>query len=164
MWQLFAAAVAASTGLLAGKHIFFKPTAVPDHNSEPPHPDPNNPSSASPFQSQPPPWEINDFEEQREGTIFRFSSEAASGQGRSGTQFLMRMKTGSTGSKKKKGVDAEAERSNGVEQRRTARRGVGVCLKRRKTGKNVAAAKCGSSSSKGYILQAGSAQPCTNSY
>ncbi|KAM0991060.1 hypothetical protein ACFX13_009618 [Malus domestica] len=83
------------------------------------------------------------------------------------------MKTGSIRSKKKKGVDAEVERSNGVEQRRTARRGVGVCLKRRKTGKNVDAAKCGSSCSKGklivqvsvgYILQVGCPQPCTNSY
>ncbi|KAM1648182.1 hypothetical protein FF1_009485 [Malus domestica] len=35
MWQLFPAAVAASTGLLAEKHIFFEPTAVPDHNAEP---------------------------------------------------------------------------------------------------------------------------------
>ncbi|KAM0991061.1 hypothetical protein ACFX13_009619 [Malus domestica] len=69
MWQLFAAAVASSTGLLAKKHIFFEPTAVPDHNAERPRPDPNNPSAASPFQSQPPLWEINDFEEQREGTI-----------------------------------------------------------------------------------------------
>lgn len=153
MWQLFAAAVAASTGLLAGKHIFFKPTAdtdpPADHNEDTACPGPYNFSVASAFQSQPPPWETSDFEEQREGTIFRFSSEAASGRGGSGTRFRLRKRTGSI---KKKGVAAEAERSNGTEQRRTARRGVGVCLKRRKTGKNVAATKCGSSSSKDSTL------------
>ncbi|XP_016647497.1 PREDICTED: protein POLAR LOCALIZATION DURING ASYMMETRIC DIVISION AND REDISTRIBUTION [Prunus mume] len=171
MWQaVFAAAVAASTGLLAKNHIFnfkpatdtFDPTAhhnaanpifnfnpapvssdpTADHNAEP-HPNTNpNLSIASAFQSELPPWEISDCEEQPEGTIFRFSSE---GRGESGTRFRLRK---GTRSKKKKGVGVEAERSNGAEQRRTARK-VGVCLKKRKTGKSVAAAnaKCGSSSS-----------------
>ncbi|BFG36017.1 hypothetical protein CerSpe_222910 [Prunus speciosa] len=147
MWQaVLAAAVAASTGLLAKNHIFnFKPATdssdpTADHNAEH-HPNPNpNLSIASAFQSELPPWEISDCEEQPEGTIFRFSSE---GRGESGTRFRLR-KGGR--SKKKKGVGIEAERSNGAEQRRTARK-VGVCLKKRKTGKNVAAAKCGSSSS-----------------
>lgn len=147
MWQaVFAAAVAASTGLLAKNHIFnFKPATdssdpTADHNAEP-HPNTNtNLSIASAFQSELPPWEISDCEEQPEGTIFRFSSK---GRGESGTRFRLRK---GTRSKKKKGVGVEAERSNGAEQRRTARK-VGVCLKKRKTGKSVAAAKCGSSSS-----------------
>ncbi|ONI03122.1 hypothetical protein PRUPE_6G240300 [Prunus persica] len=146
MWQaVFAAAVAASTGLLAKNHIFnFKPATdsdpTTDHNAEP-HPNPNpNLSIASAFQSELPPWEISDCEEQPEGTIFRFSSE---GRGESGTRFRLRR---GARSKKKKGVGVEDERSNGAEQRRTARK-VGVCLKKRKTGKSVAAAKCGSSSS-----------------
>lgn len=148
MWQaVFAAAVAASTGLLAKNHIFnFKPATdsdpTTDHNAEP-HPNPNpNLSIASAFQSELPPWEISDCEEQPEGTIFRFSSE---GRGESGTRFRLRR---GARSKKKKGVGVEDERSNGAEQRRTARK-VGVCLKKRKTGKSVAAAKCGSSSSAG---------------
>ncbi|CAN6576518.1 unnamed protein product [Malus baccata var. baccata] len=120
MWQLFAAAVAASTGLLAEKHIFFEPPPFPITMRSLPVQTPTTPPPGGRLLGLP-----------QADPVFRFSSEAASGRGRR--------------------VDAEVERSNGVEQRRTARRGVGVCLKKRKTGKNVDAAKCGSSCSKAEI-------------
>ncbi|CAN6556790.1 unnamed protein product [Malus baccata var. baccata] len=47
-----------------------------DHNAKPPGPVPNNPSVALAFLSHLLQWEISGFKEQREGTIFRFSSEA----------------------------------------------------------------------------------------
>ncbi|KAM1274662.1 hypothetical protein ACFX2I_024508 [Malus domestica] len=91
------------------------------------------------------PWEISDFEEQREETIFRFSSKAASGRVESGNRFPLKKRTGS---KEKKCVDAEAEKD---EERWRANHSCFISLvheMRRKTGKNVATAQRGWSSSK----------------
>ena len=126
MWPaLLAAAVAASTGLLAKKHL-FKP--APEITVS----DPRNDavSSAKPPQL---PWE-SDCEDQVKEGIFRFASDGSAGG--SGKKKKTRLRL-----RKKK----DAERSEGAAEQKKSGRRVGVCLKKRKTGKN-GGAKCGSSS------------------
>lgn len=128
MWPaLFAAAVAASTGLLAKKHL-FKP--APEITVS----DPRNDavSSAKPPQL---PWE-SDCEDQVKEGIFRFASDGSAG----GSGKKKKKKTRLRLRKKK-----AAERSEGAAEQKKSGRRVGVCLKKRKTGKN-GGAKCGSSS------------------
>lgn len=121
MWPaLLAAAVAASTGLLAKKHLFKPAAEITDS-------DPRNDavSSAKPPQL---PWE-SDCEDQVKEGIFRFASDGSAG---------------GSGKKKKKKTRLRLRKKKAAEQNKSGRR-VGVCLKKRKTGKN-GGPKCGSSS------------------
>ncbi|XP_062003518.1 protein POLAR-like 1 isoform X1 [Rosa rugosa] len=128
MWPaLFAAAVAASTGLLAKNHL-FKPAAEitdsdPQNDAVSDDATPQR-SVASVSRSPMLPWE-SDCEDQVKEGIFRFSSDGGSGKKKKKkTRFCL----------KKKDVVEEQKKKSG--------RRVGVCLKKRKT----VASKCGSSS------------------
>ncbi|PON69248.1 POLAR LOCALIZATION DURING ASYMMETRIC DIVISION AND protein [Parasponia andersonii] len=158
MWQaLLAAAVAGSTGIVA-KHLFnFKPTPKPsdyDHTDQGlaqsnNHDQDDGEAQGAHFRSSSPSGSGSDrpglahasvFEEQ--DGVFRFSSTDSPGGDVTGVR---------TGSKKKKkrgvlgGRKLKKERSGGGLEESSVRR-FGVCLKRRKTGKNVAG-KPGSCSS-----------------
>lgn len=136
MWQtLVAAAVAGTTGIVA-KH-FFKPGADPDHAQKPYDGDDfgvqatdrdEEPRflSASALGSELdlPLARVSEEEDE----IFRFSSK---GPSRPGSRNLSRRKAALS-----KGM--RAERSAGLEKRSGVRRFGGICLKRRKTCKNVA--------------------------
>ncbi|KAF3442714.1 hypothetical protein FNV43_RR16631 [Rhamnella rubrinervis] len=144
MWQaLLAAAVAGSTGLVA-KHL-FKPSAEPTSTTSVPGKtqklndgdhceDQDDGVFDGPFDSQMVPYEGVGANE--EG-IFRFSSSGTHG-GSSGYRVRSRKvskKAAVSGRGLKKGVGNEG--STGVEQRKNGRR-FGACLKKRRTGKNVA--------------------------
>ncbi|XP_024186840.1 protein POLAR-like 1 isoform X2 [Rosa chinensis] len=128
MWPaLLAAAVAASTGLLAKNHL-FKPAAEitdsdPQNDAVSDDATPQR-SVASVSRSPMLPWE-SDCEDQMKEGIFRFSSDGGSGK------------------KKKKKTRFRLKKKDVVEeQKKKSGRRAGVCLKKRKT----VASKCGSSS------------------
>ncbi|XP_004306237.1 PREDICTED: uncharacterized protein LOC101307916 [Fragaria vesca subsp. vesca] len=127
MWPaLFAAAVAASTGLLAKNHLSKRASVITDSD---PQNDAvvENATPRSPVGSvSRPPWD-SDCEDQVKEGIFRFSSDCGSGEKKKKTKLRL---------KKKKNVAEEQQ------QKKKSGRRVGVCLKRRKT----VPSKCGSSS------------------
>lgn len=127
MWPaLFAAAVAASTGLLAKNHLSKRASVITDSD---PQNDAvvENATPRSPVGSvSRPPWD-SDCEDQVKEGIFRFSSDGGSGEKKKKTKLRL---------KKKKNVAEEQQ------QKKKSGRRVGVCLKRRKT----VPSKCGSSS------------------
>ncbi len=146
MWQvLVAAAVAGSTGLVA-KHL-FNPNADPTTTNTKPIPDQPEPENLS-HNLNPQASTLDSPPVKQDGNIFRFSSSGS----RSGSKNSR--KKPAIGSRKQIGAKKVGERSGNADkeeaeiQKKSARK-FAVCLKRRKTNKNVAAKSGSSSSSKG---------------
>uniref|UniRef100_A0A2N9FCR2 Uncharacterized protein n=1 Tax=Fagus sylvatica TaxID=28930 RepID=A0A2N9FCR2_FAGSY len=145
MWQvLVAAAVAGSTGLVA-KHL-FNPNADPTTTNTNPIPDQPEPENLS-HNLNPQASTLDSPPVKQDGNIFRFSSSGS----RSGSKNSR--KKPAIGSRKQIGAKKVGERSGNADkeeaeiQKKSARK-FAVCLKRRKTNKNVAAKSGSSSSSK----------------
>ncbi|EOY07780.1 Retinitis pigmentosa 1-like 1 protein, putative [Theobroma cacao] len=143
MWQiLLGAAVAGSTGLLA-KHL-FNPNPNPNNPISQGNPNSDNDQEKQDLQFQngflESGCESNGEDKGKQDGIFRFSSSESAGK--------TGVKTKDRNLRKKVVLKKAEKRSSGAGGVEVSRRKLAVCLKKRRTAKNVAY-KCGSCPSKG---------------
>lgn len=139
MWQvLVAAAVAGSTGLVAKRVLSSASDQTPDQEAA-------EPSTPRATISAPNAFECESSYGRSED-IFRFSSSKSSNARSKGSR--KKLETPSSRKSAVKGAEVEGSRGNHQTAHCKSGRKFHICLKRRKTGKNVAP-KCGSCSSKG---------------
>lgn len=145
MWQiLLGAAVAGSTGLLA-KHL-FNPNPNPNNPISQGNPNSDNDQEKQDLQFQngflESGCESNGEDKGKQDGIFRFSSSESAGK--------TGVKTKDRNLRKKVVLKKAEKRSSGAGGVEVSRRKFAVCLKKRRTAKNVAY-KCGSCPSKGKV-------------